>query len=144
MRGKNRLTSHVSPLTSTSEEQGFTLIEVLVASAIVVASIGVLMQLFASGLDRMHRAGEHAHLILAERQIVNDLSQINPAGTARGEGDAEGFHYRWSAQAASSLLPIYDPEGLLHRKAAIYDVRVTIMRPDHGKAELTLKRLGWR
>jgi len=127
-----------------NKEQGFTLIEVLVASAIAVVSIGVLMQLFASGLNRMHRAGEHAHIILAEQQVINDLSQINPAKTTQGEGDAEGLHYRWSAQPASPVLPIYDPEGVRHRKAAMYHVRIAIIRPERDAVELTLKRLGWK
>lgn len=124
--------------------RGFTLIEVLVASAIVIASLGTLIQLFGAGLDSMHRAGEHAHRILAERQILADLSQINPATTSQGEGDAEQWHYRWRAQPASSFLPIHDPNGLIRREAAIYDVQVTLMRPQRREVTFMLKRLGWR
>jgi len=127
-----------------NKEQGFTLIEVLVASAIAIASIGVLMQLFSSGLNRMHHAGEYAHLLVSERLILEALAQVNPASKAGGEGIAEGFHYRWRTHIESAWLPIYEPMGVLHRQAAIYDVHVTIIRPEHPDADLTFKRLGWK
>ncbi|MBT5197781.1 MAG: type II secretion system protein, partial [Gammaproteobacteria bacterium] len=36
-------------------QKGFTLVEVLVASAIGIASMGLLLSLFAGSLDRMSR-----------------------------------------------------------------------------------------
>ena len=84
-------------------ESGFTLIEVLVASAIVIASIGVLLQLFASGLDRMHRSGTVAHRILLERQIVSELKSVNPAQQNSGKGSAEGWHYSWRGQKSNQI-----------------------------------------
>jgi len=125
-------------------QAGFTLIEVLIASVIVMSSIGVLMQLFGAGLERMHRVGGHAHLLMVERQIVDALSQINPALVSQGEGDAEGFHYRWQGKQVSALLPIYNPDTLLPRVAAMYAIDVIIKRPGHADASLTIRRMGWR
>lgn len=125
-------------------EAGFTLIEVLVASAIVITSMGVLMQLFGSGLDRLYRAGEHARIILAERQIVNALSRLNPASAAQGEGDIEGLHYRWKARPASPFLTMYDSTDTLRRQVAMYDVQVVVERPADGEVTFVLKRMGWK
>jgi len=125
-------------------EQGFTLIEVLVASAIIMASIGVLMQLFASGLDRTQRAGQVAHLLLAERSIMHELEVINPALQRQGKGVAEGIHYRWKAHGEVAMAPIYDPDGKLNRQLGLFEVQVA-MQNDRGKrSSFTLHLIGWK
>jgi len=125
-------------------EQGFTLIEVLVASAIIMASIGILMQLFASGLDRTRRAGQLAHLLSAQRTIAHQLEMVNPATQKRGKGVAEGIHYHWQADMLAPFAPIYDPEDLSRRQLGLFLLRVTMQYGSNKQSEFDMKRLGWK
>jgi len=125
-------------------ESGFTLVEVLIASAIIMASIGVLMQLFASGLDRTQRAGKVAHLLTAQRVIVHELEVINPAIQKSGEGSAEGISYQWKVVADEAMKPAYDPDGGLNRQIGLFKVQVA-MKLKLGKSkEFTFELIGWK
>jgi len=125
-------------------ESGFTLIEVLVASAIIMASIGVLMQLFASGLDRTQRAGRVAHMLVAQRAIVHQLAMVNPADQKGGEGVAEGIHYRWEAKTLAPLVPMYDSDHKPWRQFGLFSLHV-IMEYGSGKQrDFNMKLIGWQ
>jgi hypothetical protein len=111
-----------------------------------IAAIGVLLQLFGSGLDRLHRVGSHAHLLLVQRQVLEELMQINPAEMSEGEGEIEGLHYRWHAElsAGSVYRRIYYPAPGFRWEAALFDLEVTIDRPEHDPLVFHVRRLGWR
>lgn len=77
---------------------GFTLVEVLVASAIVISTIGVILQLFSAGLTGIHKAGTAQHLILAERQLYQSLEIIDVSSMPEESGVIAGVDYHWVAQ----------------------------------------------
>jgi len=119
------------------------LIEVLVASAIVVASIGVLLQIFASGLDRIHRSGNVAHRILIERQIVSDLKAINPVLQHSGEGIVEGWNYRWRADKLTEFRAMQISGSLTTKKAALFNINVDLIQGEELEHTFELLLLGW-
>jgi len=125
-------------------QHGFTLIEVLVAAAIVIMSIGTIMQLFGSGLDQNKRIGQLAHLLTAQRTIMARMEYINPAQQAEGEGVAETLHYQWHAKIAEPYQRIYQEENSFPREIALFTINVQIEKPRGGHYQFTLKRLGWR
>lgn len=122
---------------------GFTLIEVLIATAIVTAAFGVLLQLFNQGLNNLARAGEVTRRVLVERQIMHEISMLNPAQVSAGEGELEGFRYRWRSGLASPLRPVRDPSESSRRQLGLYHVQAIIAHPDETQSELHLERLGW-
>jgi len=125
-------------------ESGFTLIEVLVASVIMMMTIGVLMQLFASGLGQNKKAGHVAHLLVAERAIVHSLERVNPGAQRKGEGVAEGLHYQWHAMIAEPFLPIFDPEGFSKRKVALFTMMVNVQVENKKKHHFQYEKVGWK
>jgi len=131
-------------VNSKQAESGFTLVEVLIASAILIASIGVILQLFASGLDRMHRAGVVGHRMLLEQQIVNELNTINPALKDSGEGSTEGWHYRWRAKAITKFQSILISGQTTEKTAALFNVHVDLMQKGKPDRSFELLLLGWR
>jgi len=124
-------------------ESGFTLIEVLVASAIIMSTIGVLMQLFASGLGQNKKAGQVAHLLIAERAIVHILEGVNPAVQDKGEGVAEGIRYQWHAVVREPFLPVFDPEGFAERKIALFTMMIDLDTKGDQKHSFQYTQLGW-
>ncbi|MCF7980433.1 MAG: prepilin-type N-terminal cleavage/methylation domain-containing protein [Pseudomonadales bacterium] len=129
-----------------SRNTGFTLIEVLIASAIVMGSIGLLLSLFGSSLDRMQRVGEQAHIIIAEKEIINRLSVINPAKQQKGEGKFGDWAYQWSAHPITSFKHVSDYLGEIPypRYLALFAIDIEIIRPERKTINLRIHRLGWR
>jgi len=126
------------------KQAGFTLIEVLVASAILMMSIGVLLQLFGSGLDRIKRAGEEAHLLTAKRVIGHTLDAINPAEVPEGSGVAEGLKFHWKATVAEPFQRIRDEHAYLHYDLALFSIAVDIQRVGGKHHQFVYQRIGRR
>ena len=127
-----------------NKESGFTLIEVLVASAIIMVSIGILMQLFASSLGENKRAGQVSHSLIAERAIIRTLEGVNPALQTQGKGVSEGLSYRWHAVIHEPFLPIFDPEGFSGRKVALFTMIVDVHTMRGKKYHFNFEQLGWK
>lgn len=126
-------------------QQGFTLIEVLVASAILVAALGVIMQLFGSGIDRLTRLSDASQLLVAEKEIYSRLNVINFAQQNEGEGTVAGMQYSWRAEQSEPFRPVspYLVESDL-RSVALFRVEISIERPGRDDAQWVLQGLGWR
>lgn len=86
--------------------QGFSLLEVLVAFAILGISIGVIFQIFSTGLRAAKLSEEYTHAtVLAESKLAG----IGVA-TPYEEGVEEGtFNDKYSWRA--TILPYEEPEG---------------------------------
>ena len=131
-------------ISSVRSNGGFTLIEVLVASAIVITSMGLLLALMGSGLDRLHRVGAQAQLIIAQKQISNRLSTINPAVVNSAEGQVAGIEFSWVARPQTKFRKVADPLGEVHtsRVAALFSIEITLKT--EPERVWTVTRLGWR
>jgi prepilin-type N-terminal cleavage/methylation domain-containing protein len=125
---------------------GFTLIEVMIASAILIASIGLLLQLLGSGLDRLHRVGEHARLMLVEKEIHSRLNTINAAVQVEGQGVAAGWNYQWRARRLEPYRQVSADlgEAPFDRYVALYTVNVSIEWSGDDPVNMELLQLGWR
>lgn len=85
-------------MKTVKTQVGFTLVEVLVASAIVISAIGVILQLFSAGLTGIHKAGTTQHLILVQRQLYQSLDIIDFSSLSEQSGVIAGVNYHWIAQ----------------------------------------------
>ena len=126
------------------KQQGFTLIEVLVASTIVIMSIGTLLQLFSAGLSQNHKVGQLAHLLSAQRTIIAKLGQINPAKQQSGEGIMQGLSYHWETKVTKPYKPIYLGSEDFPREIALHTFFIQIEKPTGNKYQFELQQVGWR
>lgn len=108
-----------------SRESGFTLIEVVVALAILGVTVAIVMQVFSSGLknlrriDLAHRAMGHAENVMNE--ILAD-GEITGAGSTAGELDEE---FRYTAELVE-WEPPGDELALDLTQPGIYLLLVTV------------------
>ncbi|MEQ1527909.1 MAG: prepilin-type N-terminal cleavage/methylation domain-containing protein [Methylococcales bacterium] len=125
---------------------GFTLIEVLIASAIMTASMGVLLQLFSSSINRMHRAGEIARDQLIEQQILQELAVLNPAEKNQGDLVIEGQEYHWQATLKNKLQIMTETQGEfgVEKSAGLYEISVSGNDPDDSSLNMHWDQLGWK
>ena len=111
-----------------NRQKGFTLIEVLIATLLVTASLGILLQLFASATTRIHKASNHARIIIAQKQIYQKISAINLYDIQKGQGEIEGMIYQWKAEKKTKYYPVYDGEGVLRNAIARYLIKVMLQQ----------------
>ena len=129
-----------------SQQAGFTLVEVLVASAIAIASMGLLLSLFASSLDRIYRVEVQSQQLIVEKEIITQLSLVNPAITRSGQGKIGKWTYSWRSQPITEFREMTDdisgdtPPG----RVALFSIAIEMGAPNGKTVELGIQRLGWR
>jgi general secretion pathway protein I len=111
---------------------------VLVAFAILAASLGAMLQVFSAGLRSSDQAERYTRaVLLAESTMASIGTEENPLpGGFSGETE-DGFQWRWEANP-------YDEGSLPDRVVALYRVNVTVTWEGRGKnrtVSLTTLRL---
>ncbi len=124
----------MSEETSTSEDAGFTLLEIVVALAILGLSLTVLFGIFSQNVARTHlnevRAEERA---LANSLLLNAEAEASPANTMGRT--KSGFVWR----VASA--PYGTSEDEKNWPQAVSEITVTVTRADDPRIKVTLHTL---
>ena len=130
-----RLSSH------PGRDEGFTLLEVLVALVVLATAVVAVLQLFGGGLRLARTAGDHADAALLASAKLADLE----AG-ALTEGTTEGTDgpYRWTRHVTlqPSLLPV-DPDTVEGVGIRVAHVSVEVRWGQSRRFELATLRV-WR
>lgn len=108
--------------------------------------MGIILQLFGSGLERMHKVGTQAHLIIAQREVQHRLSTLNPALTKQGAGVAEDWEYHWTANKTEDFRLVSESLGeiIFPRYVALYAIDITLSREQQRDISWQMLSLGWR
>ena len=119
-------------------ERGFTLLEVLIAFAILAVSLGAILQAFGSGLTQISRAEHQAAAALQARSLLAEVGTtvpLRPGETSGRFDDAE-----WSI----SIEGFAEGEGpeVLDFGVRLYQVRVVVGDGRRALATLETLRLG--
>ncbi|MEY4767673.1 MAG: hypothetical protein RL637_312 [Pseudomonadota bacterium] len=122
---------------------GFSLIEVLIALAIIASSMTILWQLFVSANHRFHQAKFYAQRLLAEQQLYQNFTEINPRLQSQGQGIIEQFHYRWHSEKRSKDYPIYADEQLI-KTIALYQIKIELYSEIVTPFFIEWQQIGWQ
>ena len=86
---------------SPNDRTGFTLIEILVAVAILALALSVVLQTIGSGLRSVGTSERYLVATMLGRSVLASLGTETPITTGEISGDA-GDGYRWTAKLAPS------------------------------------------
>lgn len=103
---------------------GFSLLEVLVAFAILALSLGVLMRVFSGSLRNIDGSAGYARAVaIAESQLAaQGIETPIDEAEVRGE-DGQGYAWTVTAQRADTAPP---PEGVAPSSTDLYRVDVVV------------------
>ena len=114
---------------------GFTLLEVLVALAILSMAVVVSIQAFAAGLRLLKLSGEHQEAILIADQKAREITSPTTGGTDSGTEGA----YSWERDVKIVATPDLDVEGRAV-KWRVWEVDVRVKWGDRRQVSLATLR----
>jgi general secretion pathway protein I len=121
-----------------SRPRGFTLLEVLVALAILGVALGALLQAFAGGLRRLSVLEDYAAAVTQARSQLDRLGAELPLAEGQYSGSFAGGMV-WTAQLRRYHLGGSGNDAAL---AVIpYEITVTVSWGEHRALTLTSLRL---
>jgi general secretion pathway protein I len=123
---------------SSSSARGFTLIEVLIAFAILALTLAALMQVFGAGLRSSDAVDRHLMATMLARSILDDLGAEIPIAAGERTGEI-GQGYRWTVriQPSTTIPPIAIAEWV----QTPYEVQVEVTWNDRPITKLTTLRV---
>ncbi|HXU89223.1 MAG TPA: prepilin-type N-terminal cleavage/methylation domain-containing protein [Methylomirabilota bacterium] len=120
---------------STPRAPGFTLLEVLVALAILSFAVVVSIQAFAGGLRLLKLSGEHQEAMLIADQKAREIVSPTSGGVESGTEGA----YGWEREVKIVATPDLDVEGR-SVKWRMWEVDVRVRWGDHRQISLSTLR----
>lgn len=128
-----------------SSSRGFTLLEAIVALAILAAGGMALFAALNSALRSIERADAASRLDTATENAVAWLDALNPMTSPKGEQRMGAYRVTWVAEPVEPVrdnLTDYLQPGLY--EVGLYDVRVEIWGGSRVERNFVLRRAGYR
>lgn len=127
-----------APFRSRTDGRGFTLIEVLVALAILAIALTVLFQVFGSGSRAVASSERYLMATMLARSVMDDIGTETPIVVGEKSGDV-GNGYSWTIRSTLSpaIAPVTDGDRIL----TPYVVQVEISWNGRPLTTLTTLRL---
>jgi type II secretion system protein I len=119
----------------TPRASGFTLLEVLVALAVLSFAVVVSIQAFAGGLRLLKLSGEHQEAMLIADQKAREIVAPTSGGVESGTEGA----FAWERQVKIVATPDLDVEGR-SVKWRVWEVDVRVRWGDHREVSLATLR----
>ena len=95
-------------------QEGFTLIEVMVAFVILAVALGLLLGILSRGLKQVTQAGNETEASLYAESLLDALGTLEPIEPGVRDGDFDKGRYQWRLQvneAEDPAPPPPPPEG---------------------------------
>jgi general secretion pathway protein I len=125
---------------------GFTLLEAIVALAILAAAGMALMAAMSQSLQMVERAKQAREADVALRNALAWTERINPMETPRGEQAlGAGWTLRWEAEPVEA--PLDAATGTLQPglyQVGLYRLHLSLWRDGALAREATMRRAGYR
>lgn len=79
-------------------QRGFSLLEVILAFALLSAGLGILIAILSGGLAQVRNAGDATEATLHAQSLIDELGVLAPIRPRRDRGEFDDGRYRWELQ----------------------------------------------
>lgn len=100
-----------APRLHARQCRGFSLLEILVAFVIMALTLGVLLQVFSSGLRTAMVAEEYGEATRLAGSLLTEVSVVRPLERGERSGEFEGTPYRWQVAVAPLSMQALAPNA---------------------------------
>jgi len=110
-------------------EQGFTLVEVLIAFAILLLALGALLPVYSEMIDHAARAAEEGRATALAQTILDRVGADLPLADGRVDGESEGFGWHLVIRSHGT------DDDQRNWPASAHEVEVTIAWRSAGRVQ---------
>lgn len=127
------------------KEQGFTLLEVIMAMVILSIGLIPLFAIFGGYMDAMRKMGDENEKSQAREQILAYMDAINPNVQKEGSLDLPNYTFSWIADPiVENLENTEEQRGKGNFLISLYDTKVTASKPQMDPwLEFTIRQIGY-
>ena len=126
---------------SNSDQEGFALLEGLVAIALLAGTMVAIFALVGNILDSASRVGRSNASVQITMNAIETMTAVNPMVQGSGKIDLGPYAVTWTSAA---ITPIIDRAGSLYQ-IGLYNMEVRVEdQPGSALANFTLRQIGYR
>lgn len=127
-------------------QQGFTLIEAIVAMVLIATTGMALFSWINSNLITLNRVQEANAESAATSNVVDYMNTVNPMLTPQGEAGLGAYRMSWKANTSTDPRDGAGyPYGISQYQLALYDTQIRVQKAD-GQPwfDFTLQQVGYK
>lgn len=87
-------------------QRGFSLIEVIVAFALLAVAMGILIAILGGGLGQVRQAGDASEATLHAQSLLSEVGVLAPIEPGRAQGEFADGRYRWTLEITEVEDPV--------------------------------------
>lgn len=81
-----------------ARQRGFSLLEVMLAFALLAVALGILIAILGGGLNQVRNASDATEATLHAQSVLDELGVLAPIEPGRQQGESEDGRYRWTLE----------------------------------------------
>ncbi|MET0329055.1 MAG: type II secretion system protein [Luteimonas sp.] len=120
---------------SARGQRGYTLIEVIVAFAVLGVALMLLLGTLSNGTRQVRWAADSGRAALHARSLLDGLGLDVPVVPGRTAGDFEGGRYRWTLEIVPYVDPALPPALVAPSGPQLFEVALVVNWGEAGPRE---------